>query len=493
MPMINSKKAQVALTLASFLLPFIFYPFGGAGQATAPWTRGAFEKQVVTSLDTGGDEGNLTRYGAVTGRGVFRNTDDFYFWALKSEGLPTGVLGRIEVRGLATSRANPRLVYAAVDNGANGGLYRSSNGGATWALVDRALAGPALAVALAQDEQAVYAALRAALYRGDGERWLKLRDWPAGGTPTVLAVDPRDPLALYVGTQGAGLLYTLDGGQTWQEAVGDLAGDTILALATEGASSVGPVYLGTTSGLYRLDRGQGEGVLAQVAWFDEAVYSVAVDPHRAGWLYVGLEGGVFRSADGGARWEPVSVGLGGKRVSVLAFDQVDNGYLYAGTSDGVWRCLLPETAPIASPTAAATGTATPTASPSATGTATTPASATPSLTATRSPTPPLPTASATATRVATASLAATAAPTYTPAPPTNTAIPPTRTPVAPTATPVQPTRTPVPATQTPVPPTNTPAPPTNTPVPPTNTPVPPTQTPLPPTNTPAPTATLPPR
>ena len=476
----------------------------------------------MTCLVVGGDEGTLTRYAAVAGRGVFRNTDDFFFWALKSEGLPAGLLGRVDIRALATSDANPRLVYAAVDNGSNGGIYRSTNGGATWALVDRELAGPALAVAISpHDANVVYAALRNALYRGGADRWLELLEWPDGVVPTVLMVDPRDPNALYMGTQSSGLLYTLDGGQMWRTSPGDLEGATVHAIAVDTTSAAGAIYVGTARGLFRLSPDQGEMAVSKPDWPSEAVYSLASDPYQPGWLYAGLDGGIYRSGDGGARWEAVSSSLGGKTVWVLAFDSIRSDYLYAGTSDGVWRCAIPAPALLATPAAlpaqGVPDTYTPQASPSATETATLAASATP-ISSTPSPSlatdtatmtiTPLPTNTAVpststsvpSTKTPASPTATPVPPTSTPAPPTDTSMPPTATPVPPTATPVPPTATPMPPTATPVPPTATSVPPTATPVPPTSTlapptatSVPPTSTPVPATHTPAPTATLPQR
>src|SRR5206468_6446531 len=67
------------------------------------------------------------------GSGLYRSSDGGVTWArLSGHGLPLGILGRIDV---SVSAANPRRVYAMIE-AKEGGLYRSDDGGTTWALVN---------------------------------------------------------------------------------------------------------------------------------------------------------------------------------------------------------------------------------------------------------------------------------------------------------------------------------------------------------------------
>ncbi len=540
--MLSSKLAQVALAVACFLLPLALSVGRGQQQAAGIWIRGEFEKSRLTHLTVGGEGDNVIRYAALDGRGVYRNTDDFFFWAAKSSGLPAGLLGRVDTRALAASPHDPRLVYIALDNGGRGGgIYRTINGGALWTLVDRKLAGRAQAVAVAtskrgpsEAEHVVYAAVGGRLYRSEArDSWLHLEQWPESNPITLLAVDPLDPGRLYVASSRVGLFQASDGGATWTVISEELRNLDILAIAV---ATVGNhpakrvIYLGTDSGLGRVTIAEQEWTV-ELLWAGHRIHALAIDPARPDMLYAGLSrGGVYRSGDGGLQWEAMNRGLGGADVYALAFDPARPEILYAGTSDGVWRCTVTDFVPTAtppptgtaSPTSVPTSTPEPTATPTSTPlpslqptrtetatrtntpteavtimaphtptgtkvhTPTTPAIMTPTVARTYQPTP---TATPTYTQLPTD----TPLPTNTPLPPTSTPVPPTNTSVPPTNTPRPPTNTPVPPTNTPVPPTNTPVPPTNTPRPPTNTPVPPTDTPLPSTNTPVPTATLPPR
>src|SRR6185312_6247480 len=68
------------------------------------------------------------------GDGLFKSTDQGKTWVrLQGHGLPSGVLGKIGV-AVAGGNSHGRVVYALVE-AADGGLFRSDNGGADWKLI----------------------------------------------------------------------------------------------------------------------------------------------------------------------------------------------------------------------------------------------------------------------------------------------------------------------------------------------------------------------
>ena len=71
------------------------------------------------------------------GCGMYKSTDGGDSWKLISQnpGLPKGLLGKM---GVAVSASNPQRVYAMIENKEKGGLYRSEDGGETWALINDA-------------------------------------------------------------------------------------------------------------------------------------------------------------------------------------------------------------------------------------------------------------------------------------------------------------------------------------------------------------------
>ena len=72
------------------------------------------------------------------GSGIFKTTDGGATWTelTGNPGLPTGVLGKI---GITVSPAKPSRVWAIIEAD-SGGVYRSDDAGATWTHIERATA-----------------------------------------------------------------------------------------------------------------------------------------------------------------------------------------------------------------------------------------------------------------------------------------------------------------------------------------------------------------
>jgi photosystem II stability/assembly factor-like uncharacterized protein len=143
----------------------------------------------------------------------------------------------------------------------------------------------------------------------------------AGVDARCVAVDPRDPERVYVGTLDSGLYASADGGATWNRAGEGLADQRVLSVAVSSShqeSGISVVYAGTEpSNLYRSeDGGQRWRLLpalrelpSEPTWsfpprpWTHHVRTIALHPADPDWLAVGIElGGVMRSADGGATW-----------------------------------------------------------------------------------------------------------------------------------------------------------------------------------------------
>ncbi|HEY4427812.1 MAG TPA: hypothetical protein VGN08_06380 [Solirubrobacteraceae bacterium] len=136
-----------------------------------------------------------------------------------------------------------------------------------------------------------------------------------------VAVDPRDPDRVYVGTFDGGVHTTEDGGATWRQDEQGLSDRRVMSVAVspshqEGGVSV--VYAGTEpSNLYRSeDAGRSWRPLPALrelpsvpSWSfpprpgSHHVRTIALHHSDPAWLAVGIElGGVMRSRDGGASW-----------------------------------------------------------------------------------------------------------------------------------------------------------------------------------------------
>ncbi len=151
------------------------------------------------------------------GSGLYKSTDGGATWTpLTGHGLPAGLLGRI---GLAVGRDG--RVYALIGAKTEPGLYRSDDRGATWRLAGsdprltsrnwyfcRVTVDP-------ENPDVVYVPNVALLESSDGGRTFHvLKGQPGGDDYHELWVDPRSATRMIVGSD-QGAVITLDGGRTW--------------------------------------------------------------------------------------------------------------------------------------------------------------------------------------------------------------------------------------------------------------------------------------
>jgi photosystem II stability/assembly factor-like uncharacterized protein len=192
-------------------------------------------------------------YGGATESGVFKTSDGGATWAAVGGGLPylgdTGLASPLDTAALALDPLDPETLYAYGDHA---GLFKSTNGGATWR---RAGLPNTLVDALALDPEE-----SATLYAGTGEGVFKSTDagesWRAAstgldrGSVSLLAADPVHPQTVYAATNG-GLFRTTDGGRTWRSFGGRRPSQGIDALAIDPTG--GTLYVGLYGrGLFEL-------------------------------------------------------------------------------------------------------------------------------------------------------------------------------------------------------------------------------------------------
>ena len=189
------------------------------------------------------------------------------------------------------------------------GLYRSTDYGSSW--------------------QCVYASLTLSK--------------PIPTTSVVLSPDFATDRTVFAGVPG-GVLYSLDGGDSWRTVEMGSPPPAVSALAiSPDFRRDGVLIAGTMEdGAFRSgNRGTG-----WTAWnfglLDLAIFALAISPNFAAdeTLFVGVESGIFRSTNGGRAWCEVTLPIGYEPVLslVLSPDYAQDGTLCAGTeSQGVLR------------------------------------------------------------------------------------------------------------------------------------------------------------
>jgi hypothetical protein len=271
--------------------------------------------------------------GSVTfpGGGVFRSTDGGASWQ------SLGLTGTDRIGRIAADPANAnRLFVAAAGNlfvsGGQRGLYRTTDGGTTWQLVLAGTTGTTGAVDVAisptdpnrvyavmwdhhrQPNGRVYGGAGSGLYRSTdgGATWTRL----AGGLPAAganlgrmgVAVARSDPNRLYAiasDTSGdfVGFWTSTNGGDTWTQ----LTNTSVVSAAQStfgwwfgriwvDPANAGHVFAAGTSLVESTDAGATWRRSTSVH-ADE--HALAWDPLTTGRVYLGNDGGVYRSSSGG--------------------------------------------------------------------------------------------------------------------------------------------------------------------------------------------------
>jgi photosystem II stability/assembly factor-like uncharacterized protein len=244
------------------------------------------------------------------------------------------VAGRVARLAVAPGGA---VVYAA---SANGGVFRSGDGGTTWhSMMDRFDVDPTNFAA-------------ASVICG------------------AIALDPADPNRVYVGTgegdtlqlfrarvtaalpayRGIGAIRSDDGGSNWavEPSSPDLAGEAFLALAVD-PNNRENVIGATTAGLYRRVPASG----GQFKWerVEDGVHATVVVTSSgsttrffcAVWGQNGTQSTVMHSDDGGANWVPTGSGFPTRDVGRIALgvqpDKPNLVYAFVTTAAGALQGL----------------------------------------------------------------------------------------------------------------------------------------------------------
>lgn len=196
------------------------------------------------------------------------------------------------VEALVFHPTNPSILYA----GTQGGVYKTTDGGATWVLKNSGLILSRFVVSL--------------------------------------AIDPSNPETLFAGHYG-GISKTTDGGENWDDK-GAQTGGFIFAIVVQSSNII---YAGSFGGgMFKSTDGGNQWNAINSGLGNHFVISLAKDVD--GKIYAGtLGGGIFKSTNGGGNWSPVNNGLNSPYVDALAVDPVNPSIVYAGTSWGLHKSV----------------------------------------------------------------------------------------------------------------------------------------------------------
>ena len=257
---------------------------------------------------------NTYAYAGAESSGLYRLSPGSDHWEELTNGLPENPI----VPGVAIHPSNPEIIYA----GTQDGPYPSADRGDHWERLDYPKLAPPVWTFLfrPRDPNVMYAGTAPGeLYRSTngGDSWEKL-NFPLGSNEVSMAfptrvigltADPSFPDEMYAALEVAGVLRSLDGGDTWDEITGSLApSEDTLDLHGVQCTAASPhtVFITTRVGPFiGPDRGS-EWLPINFGQFSEITYTrdLYAAPHDPNMLYVSIgaaarskQGALFRSRD----------------------------------------------------------------------------------------------------------------------------------------------------------------------------------------------------
>ncbi|WP_108245487.1 VPS10 domain-containing protein [Muricauda brasiliensis] len=239
------------------------------------------------SLNSGGE-----------GSALWKSTDSGETWTeiSKNEGFATDTLGII---GVAVSPQNSSRVWAMVENKEKGGLYRSEDGGKTWALInsDRSLRQRAWyytrIYADTENEDVVYV-LNVSYHKStDGGKTFESSNAPHGDHHD-LWIAPEDSKRMVMADDG-GAQVSYDGGETWS-TMNNQPTAQFYRVTTDNAFPYRIYVAQQDNSTLRINYRSDDGSIGEDDWEETAggeSAHIAVDPTNDDIVYGGSYGGLL--------------------------------------------------------------------------------------------------------------------------------------------------------------------------------------------------------
>ncbi|MGI8742044.1 MAG: WD40/YVTN/BNR-like repeat-containing protein [Bryobacteraceae bacterium] len=257
---------------------------------------------------------------------IFRSTDSGIHWT--PQRFPLQLSCVLHAFEIDPERA--QTWYAGIESryDSAAGLYRTKDGGVSWAPMPGLKGQSVWALAIWQKDPRVMAAGTAEgvyLSRDRGENWSRISpEWNRDLRPVVsLAFHPSSDQILYAGTTHLPW-RTRDGGATWESIDTGMMDDSDVFSMRVDSNRPATMFASACSGVYRSDSAGSQWTRLPTPPGAFRAYQVTLDPERPETVYAGTSLGLLKSLDGGGTWRKISDDI----IESMAFDPSQSGRIY---------------------------------------------------------------------------------------------------------------------------------------------------------------------
>ena len=293
------------------------------------------------------DSQSKTIFAGVLNYGVYKSTDAGLTWIANNNGLTFSkdLPYLYSVTSLAVDPVDSQTIYAGIDESTfygvqgtyGGGIFKSTNGGASWQTVNNGLTFTyngtthtyaIKSIVIDKISRTIYAGGYNEYYNGGlsdyggvfkstdgGTSWTRITSGMTNTNIHSLVIDPNSSQIIYAGTG-----------------------------ETSSFTQVGNINVG--GGVYKSTNGGSSWTKLNTGDKNNAVCSIAVDPVNSQIIYAGARV-VLKSSNGGATWSEFNSGMPDMFpgcVPAITIDPVDSRTIYVG-SQGAYKTLLSDDVP----------------------------------------------------------------------------------------------------------------------------------------------------
>jgi streptogramin lyase/photosystem II stability/assembly factor-like uncharacterized protein len=338
-----------ALRLKTAVLAIAVFLFAAlpAWAGINTWTTNGPNADILALAISPADSTDQTIFAGTASGGVYKSTDGGASWTAVNSGL-----SNLDVQTLAISPAYSTDQTIFAGTAYYGGVYKSTDGGASWTAVNSGLSNldvQTLAISPAYStDQTIFAGTNSAgvfVSTNGGATWTAVNSGlPPFLCVSALAISPAysSDQTIFAGNLASnGIFKSTDGGTSWTTV--NPYEDLSLAISPA-YSTDQTIFVGTVgSGILKSTDG---GASWTAAGLSGNIRAIVISPTYSidQTLFAGDGSGVYKSTNGGASWTAVNSGLTNTDVYALAISPTYNAdqTIFAGTyGGGVYSYTFP--------------------------------------------------------------------------------------------------------------------------------------------------------